>query len=78
MTTEALTWGLLGVLIVKEFISLFFSRHRDNVLALQDNTMAIIELKIELRHMKQAIEEVPKLRKDIDAAHEKLRQRSLT
>jgi hypothetical protein len=45
-----------------------------NTDAVMTLTSAVTELRTEMKYHKEALQEIPKLRKDIDAAHNKLRE----
>ena len=56
----------------------FFMRNRNEIKQHADeiklNTIALSELRIEIRHLKDAIKMLPKIERDVDQAHEKLRR----
>lgn len=75
---EMLAWSIVGGFIVKELVSLvlkhFFNRANDQVKALDENTKAIIKLEAKLEFFHQAVAEIPKMQKDINEAHTKIRE----
>ena len=46
---------------------------RRNDEALNKNTLAIVELQLQIKNLSNLLEIIPKLKSDIDAAHDKLR-----
>lgn len=70
---EALTLGAVTMILIKELFSLASDKHRKNTKALEMNTHAIIRLQSELEHLQKMIERVPKIEKDLNEAHYKLR-----
>lgn len=59
--------------IVKDF---WINRRKDikeNTQAISDNTKAIIELKVELKNIKEKTDEIPELRRDINSIGGKVR-----
>ena len=65
---------MLGVFLVKELWSLFKNSYKENTKALQETTLAITELKVELKHINEKLADMPKMKRDIDVAHELIRQ----
>jgi flagellin-specific chaperone FliS len=63
----------LGFLVIKEVISMLFDRHKKNTEALEKNTIAMVKLETKIEHLQKAIDILPKMQKDIDEAHSKLR-----
>lgn len=72
--TEVITTAALAVFLLKELYQLFRNSYRENTKALQETTIAISELKIELRHINDKLNEIPKLREDLDRAHSDIRE----
>lgn len=71
--SEHIAWAAVGVWALKELYAVFKDDKRKNTDALMQNTLAVVELRVELRYLKALLDEVPKLRKDVDAAHARLR-----
>lgn len=70
-------YGLTGALVlfaIKEIISVFKNSTRENTRMLQEATLAIVELKVRLEMLSKQLEALPKLTKDIDYAHQAIRQ----
>ena len=68
--------GLYGVVLaflVKDIFLTFKSNQKEHTKAIQENTLAITKLEVQLEHTNQKLAEVPSMRKDIDAAHEAIR-----
>lgn len=42
--------------------------------ATNQNTLALVQLSSDMKNVLKAIEEIPKMRKDLDSAHEKIRE----
>lgn len=42
--------------------------------ALHQNTLAIVELKVEIKHLFKALEHLPKLKTDVDTLHSRQRE----
>lgn len=63
-----------AVWAAKEVYSAMRSETKKNTEATLQNTMVILELKGELKRMNELLAEVPRLRKDVDAAHNMIRQ----
>ena len=71
----------LGLWALKELYASWKGKDREksetlkaNTDAVQMLTLAITELKVELRNLKESIQPMPKLIRDMDVAHEKLRR----
>jgi hypothetical protein len=64
----------LGFLVIKEVVAMLFDRHKKNTEALEKNTLAMVKLETKIEHLQKAIDTLPKIQKDIDEAHSKLRQ----
>jgi hypothetical protein len=74
---DHLPWAVLAVWAVKDIYTTFKDDKRRNTDALTTATHAIIELRTEIKNMRELLAEVPKIRRDVDAAHSKLREKSL-
>lgn len=73
---EQMIWGLVGAILgfaLKELFTAMKGDTKKNTEATQQNTHAIIELKIRLEHLNKSIDMIPKMKKDIDALHDKVR-----
>ena len=77
MMTESLTLGAIFLIVIKEVASFirdtFSSQQKQNTQAMQENTLAIVELKVELKFIQRALEKLPEIEKDINVAHQKIR-----
>jgi hypothetical protein len=74
---EHLPWAAFGLWVLKEFYSAWKDDRRRNTDALMQNSQALFELKLEIKNIRIALEEIPRLKKDIDAAHNKFREKGL-
>jgi len=84
VNTDGLTTGALVLLLIREIIGFIVNKKRDadavqraadmsQTRALQDCTIAITELKIEFKNFKEVISIIPKMKQDLDVAHERIR-----
>lgn len=48
-------------------------KERANDEALNKNTLAVVELQVQIKNLSSLLEIIPRLKTDIDSAHEKLR-----
>ena len=70
----------LGVIIfafavwaIKEVYSTMKGDTRRNTEATMQNTLAVIDLRLRMEAMTKALEELPRIKKDIDEAHRMIR-----
>ena len=76
---EILQSGPMGVVLVaslwllREIVGKARKKQDKLENAIVDNTHALIELKVKIEHLSAAVDVLPKLKKDIDEAHLKLR-----
>lgn len=66
-------YGTVLAFILKDVFLSFKSNQKEHTKAIQENTLAITKLEVQLDHTNQKLAEVPSMRKDIDAAHEAIR-----
>lgn len=64
----------LGVVLLREFISIFKDSYRKNNESLQQNTLAIVRLECGLKALSDKIDIIPKLKQDVDSAHDRIRE----
>lgn len=74
MNLEGLTLGAVVLLLLKELISSMNGSRKDNIKATQENTLALTKLQVEMQNLKELISMIPKMKQDIDVAHERIRQ----
>lgn len=69
---------VLIVLVLGWFVKQYIEEKKNKSKALEDslqsNTKAVLELTYEVKALKEAVGVIGKLKSDIDAAHDKLRQ----
>jgi hypothetical protein len=70
---QEITLGAVVFLILKEMLGSLMISKRDGAKALLENTLALKGLQVEIAHLKVAIEMLPKIKLDVDAAHQKIR-----
>jgi len=63
----------LLIFIVKELWRSGRTDLKENTQAIQQNTHSIIELKSELKHLRERTDEIPGIKKDINSLGQKLR-----
>lgn len=66
----------VGVYLFKQAWELLIGSAKRKLDTLEANTKAIQELTFEVKNIKTQIEDLPKLRKDLDSAHIKIRETS--
>lgn len=64
----------LVILVIGKMIDWFSGRSKTNTDALLMNTLAVTKLQVEMVHIAKALESMPKLKQDIDAAHHFIRE----
>jgi len=64
--------AIAGFLAVKVFDLLFSSKSKHEDL-IKENTVAIVALQIEIKHLNEKLAYVYKLKEDVDAAHRSIR-----
>lgn len=69
----AQTFALLAFL-VKDLFTKSRSELKEHAKAIQLNTIAMSELKVELMNLKESVKLLPKIEQDVNAAHYKLRK----
>lgn len=67
----AVLW--LGREIIGKRIKKNEEKTNDLEKTIRENTLAVTELRVEIRHLLDAVKELPEMRKDIDQAHMKIR-----
>lgn len=77
MQIEGLTQGALILLLLKEIIGYFSNKKRDHdnaqLKATTENTLAVTELRVEVKNLKEVIAPLPKMKEDLFIAHERIR-----
>lgn len=68
--------ALLGFLAKEAYNNLKASKSdlKDLTKEMQELKFAIVELKVEMKHLAKVIEPIPKVLKDLDAAHTSIRE----
>lgn len=74
MSIDGITLGAILLILVRELLGLFFNSRKDQIKATQENTLAVTKLQVEMQNLKELISGIPKMKQDIDVAHERLRQ----
>jgi hypothetical protein len=69
----AIFCGYLLHAIMSRIIDRHLKRTDDHDKALQDNTMAIMELRVEIKNIREIISDHYKLRQDVNVLHERIR-----
>ena len=71
----------IALFLVKEVFSIFRNGQRDNTKAMSDNTRAIgsldkslTKLEVQMEYFRKHVEKIPKIEKDLDAAHAAIRK----
>lgn len=71
----------VGLFLAKELFSIFRSGQRDNSKAMSENTRAIgsldksiARLEVQMEYFRTHVEKIPRLEKDVDAAHAAIRE----
>ena len=59
--------------LVSRIIDRFLKQNDDNAEALQQNTLAITELRVEIKNIREIISDHYKLRQDVNVLHERMR-----
>lgn len=63
----------LGIFGLKELYSMFKNSTKENTKATMENTLQLVKLEVKLDHITELIEQLPKIKKDLSSAHEKIR-----
>lgn len=66
-------YAIVAGFLVKELFYTFKNSNKEHTKAIQENTLAITKLEVQLEHMTQKLSELPSIKKDVDAAHEAIR-----
>ena len=64
----------VGLFFLREFWALLRGRGAELEKAVRENTHALLELRIEMRFMRESISRIGKLSDDVRAAHDKIRR----
>jgi len=72
--SEHVSMGALGVIIVREIIALVKNSYGKQLEATQQNTLAIVRLETKLDSLTRELDLLPKLKADLDVAHDRLRE----
>lgn len=72
-TNSVASMGTLAVIALRELIKIFRDDRNKSTKATEENTIAIAELKVEIRSLREKIDDLPQMRDDLNLAHAKLR-----
>lgn len=75
LQTLAIVAGALVVLLLPAGVTIMWQIWSKTIATLEKNTHAVIELRSKVEFILTLIEDFPKIKKDINAVHEKLRNR---
>lgn len=64
---------LVAAFLCKDIFLSFKNTGKEHTKAIQENTLAITKLEVQLEHTNQKLGEIPTMKKDIDSAHESIR-----
>lgn len=64
----------LALFILKESFGWFKTSTKEHIKAIQENTIAISELKVHLKYLSERLERLPSLEYDVDEAHKAIRE----
>lgn len=66
-------YAVIAGFLVKEVFYTLKNSNKEHTKAIQENTLAITKLEVQLEHTNQRLAELPTIKKDVDAAHEAIR-----
>jgi GDP-D-mannose dehydratase len=66
--------GGLTVWLLKEIYGIYKDSQKINTEDIKELGIEIHDLKVEMRLTRQAMEDIPKLKRDVDALHQKFRE----
>ena len=76
--TDILPWSVVGIFLLKEIISALikdrFKKSDDFASLVNENTKEVIKLRAELNFINQMVQDVPKIKQDLNEAHTKIRE----
>jgi hypothetical protein len=64
----------IALLFLKALIDSFAGNQSKNTKAIVENTIAITRLDVQISHLNDAVASIKKMEKDINVAHEKIRE----
>lgn len=64
---------LVAAFLLKDIFLSFKNTGKEHTKAIQENTLAITKLEVQLEHTNHKLSEIPEMKKDIDSAHESIR-----
>lgn len=66
--------GAAGLFLVKELFQWMKGSTKEHMQLMQQNTLAIVELKVRIEYLSKQLDLLPKLAKDVDQAHKAIRE----
>lgn len=76
--SDILPWSIIGVFLLKEVISALikdkFKKSDEFASLVNENTKEVIKLRAELNFINQTVQDVPKIKQDLNEAHAKIRE----
>lgn len=84
MSMDQMAWILAGFLLkeafsaIKGFRSETKTESKEMIQEIQKLAIAIVELRVEMKHLSIVLELIPKLQRDVDAAHTAIRELKLS
>ena len=76
--SDILPWSIIGVFLLKEVISALikdkFKKSDEFASLVNENTKEVIKLRAELNFINQTVQDVPRIKQDLNEAHAKIRE----
>ena len=76
--SDILPWSVVGIFLLKEVISALikdkFKKSDEFASLVNENTKEVIKLRAELNFINQTVQDVPKIKQDLNEAHAKIRE----